>query len=73
MADLETELMEEMPGVCTVGLPRTAEGLLYRYKEEEGDVVIACLCHGLFLSPEEFLKHAGAVNVENATHRIMTK
>ncbi|PNT77885.1 hypothetical protein BRADI_1g69940v3 [Brachypodium distachyon] len=71
MVDVQTMLTEEMPGVCTAGLPRRVEGFLYKYKT--GDVVIVCLCHGLFQSPEGFVKHAGAVNVENAMQHIVMK
>ncbi|KQK22901.1 hypothetical protein BRADI_1g69970v3 [Brachypodium distachyon] len=69
---METMLTEdEMPGVSTTGLPWNVEGFLYNYMT--GPVVIVCVCHGSFMSPEEFMKHAGAVNVQNPTQHIVMK
>ncbi|THU46571.1 hypothetical protein C4D60_Mb09t06340 [Musa balbisiana] len=60
-ASLRRNMMENMPFVSTRGdgpNGRRIEGLLYRYKKGE-DVRIVCVCHGSFLTPAEFVKHAG--------------
>lgn len=46
------------------------EGFLYGYKKGE-DVKIVCVCHGNFLSPAEFVKHAGGGDVENPLRHIV--
>ncbi|XP_051117494.1 ninja-family protein AFP3-like isoform X2 [Andrographis paniculata] len=51
----------DMPYVTTRGdMPNSTkvEGFLYRYRKGD-DVKIVCVCHGLFLSPAEFVKHGG--------------
>jgi hypothetical protein len=67
--------MREMPGVFTEGLPNgnRVEGFLYKYRKEEGDVKIVCICHGSFLTPREFVEHAGAGNgkVDNPLRHIV--
>ena len=71
--DVERRLMQEMPGVFTKGLPNSnrVEGFLYKYKK--GDVRIVCICHGSFLTPSEFVQHAGAGNgkVDNPLRHIV--
>ena len=63
--------MQEMPGVFTKGLPNSnrVEGFLYKYKK--GDVRIVCICHGSFLTPSEFVEHAGAGKVDNPLRHIV--
>ncbi|KAK7330283.1 hypothetical protein VNO77_24473 [Canavalia gladiata] len=54
------EIMREMPSVTTTGDGPTGkriEGVLYKYNK--GQVCIICVCHGSFLSPAEFVMHAG--------------
>ncbi|XP_066378999.1 ninja-family protein 4-like [Miscanthus floridulus] len=61
--DVERRLMQEMPGVFTKGLPNgnRVEGFMYKYREGE-EVKMVCICHGSFLTPSEFVQHAGAGN-----------
>ncbi|KAK3150163.1 hypothetical protein QOZ80_3AG0229600 [Eleusine coracana subsp. coracana] len=59
--DISKIMMEDMPMVLSkVEGPngKRIEGFLYRYKNGE-DVRIVCVCHGSFLTPAEFVKHAG--------------
>ncbi|XVF49949.1 hypothetical protein PTKIN_Ptkin04bG0057400 [Pterospermum kingtungense] len=66
-----TEVMKKMPSVTTTGdgpNGRTVEGFLYKYMK--GQVSIVCVCHGSFLSPEEFVKHAGGDDVTNPMKHI---
>lgn len=63
----------DMPYVTTrVDGPNTPkiEGFLYRYRKGE-DVKIVCVCHGLFLSPAEFVKHGGGGDVEQPLKHIV--
>lgn len=65
------DLMTQMPGVkATVDGPdgRKIEGHLSQWLN--GQVVIVCHCHGSYLTPEEFLEHAGRTNVENPMQHI---
>ncbi|XP_038726249.1 ninja-family protein Os03g0419100-like isoform X2 [Tripterygium wilfordii] len=69
--DEAMEMMRKMPTVTTTGdgpNGRRIEGFLYNYLK--GEVTIVCICHGRFLSPEEFIRHAGGVDVSNPTRRI---
>ncbi|XP_057768642.1 ninja-family protein AFP3-like [Salvia miltiorrhiza] len=55
----------DMPYVSTKGFGpnhNKIEGFLYRYKRGE-EVKIVCVCHGMFLSPAEFVKHGGGGDV----------
>lgn len=67
------ELMREMPGVAfkqpdgSTEEKRT-EGFLYRYNK--GGVSIVCNCHGTFLTPAEFVEHAGGADMDNPMKRI---
>ncbi|KAF0910887.1 hypothetical protein E2562_004844 [Oryza meyeriana var. granulata] len=72
MGDVERIMMQEMPCVCTKGLPngRRVEGFLYKYKKGE-EVRIVCVCHGSFLTPAEFVKHAGGGDVTNPLRHIV--
>uniref|UniRef100_A0ACD5XDG4 Uncharacterized protein n=2 Tax=Avena sativa TaxID=4498 RepID=A0ACD5XDG4_AVESA len=65
-------MMQEMPCVCTKGLPngRNIEGFLYKYRRAE-EVRIVCVCHGSFLTPAEFVKHAGGGEVANPLRHIV--
>ncbi|CAL5338592.1 unnamed protein product [Camellia sinensis] len=65
--------MEDMPCVFTQGHGpngRRIEGILYKYGKGE-DVRIMCICHGSFLSPAEFVKHAGGTDVANPLKHIV--
>ncbi|KAM1085548.1 hypothetical protein FF1_011349 [Malus domestica] len=65
--------MEDMPCVFTKGdgpNGRKVEGILYRYGKGE-EVRIMCICHGSFLSPAEFVKHAGGSDVTNPLRHIV--
>ncbi|KAL0343797.1 UNVERIFIED_CONTAM: Ninja-family protein AFP3 [Sesamum angustifolium] len=46
------------------------EGFLYRYRKGE-EVRIVCVCHGMFLSPAEFVKHGGGGDVEHPLKHIV--
>ncbi|XP_042068461.1 ninja-family protein AFP3-like isoform X2 [Salvia splendens] len=57
--------MVDMPFVSTKGYEPNhskTEGFLYRYKRGE-EVKIVCVCHGLFLTPTEFVRHGGGGDV----------
>lgn len=65
--------LEDMPCVSTTGdgpNGRRIEGFLYRYKKGE-EVRIVCVCHGSFLSPAEFVKHAGGGDVAHPLKHIV--
>lgn len=67
------KVMEEMPCVSTKGdgpNGRRIEGFLYQYKKGE-EVRIVCVCHGKFLTPAEFVKHAGGGDVTNPLRHIV--
>ncbi|XP_010923621.1 ninja-family protein AFP3 [Elaeis guineensis] len=67
------EEMEEMPRVSTRGdgpNGRRIEGLLYRYGKGK-EVRIVCVCHGSFLTPAEFVRHAGGGNVAHPLRHIV--
>ncbi|KAF5185390.1 Ninja [Thalictrum thalictroides] len=67
------KVMEEMPCVSTKGdgpNGRRIEGFLYRYKKGE-EVRIVCVCHGSFLTPAEFVKHAGGGDVAHPLRHIV--
>ncbi|VFQ68525.1 unnamed protein product [Cuscuta campestris] len=66
-------LMMNMPCVSTKGEGpngRKIEGFLYRYKKGE-EVRIVCVCHGSFLTPAEFVKHAGGGDVSHPLKHII--
>ncbi|OIT05821.1 PREDICTED: ninja-family protein AFP3-like [Nicotiana attenuata] len=65
--------MLNMPCVSTKGdgpNGKKVDGFLYRYKKGE-EVRIVCVCHGNFLSPAEFVKHAGGSDVANPLKHIV--
>ncbi|XP_019436100.1 PREDICTED: ninja-family protein AFP3-like [Lupinus angustifolius] len=66
LRDDTMEILRKMPTVTTTGggpNGRKIKGILYSY--EKGEVFIVCVCHASFLSPAEFVKHAGGKEVEN--------
>ncbi|KAJ8774701.1 hypothetical protein K2173_017147 [Erythroxylum novogranatense] len=70
--EVGTKAMEDMPCVFAKGdgpNARTVEGILYKYGKGE-EVRIMCICHGNFLSPAEFVKHAGGGDVDNPLRHI---
>ncbi|XP_022733979.1 ninja-family protein AFP1-like [Durio zibethinus] len=65
--------MEDMPCVFTKGEGpdgKRIEGILYKYGKGE-EVRIMCVCHGDFLSPAEFVKHAGGGDVDHPLRHIV--
>lgn len=59
--DFRKTMMEEMPMVFSrLEGPnaRRIDGFLYKFGKAN-DVRIVCVCHGNFLTPKEFVKHAG--------------
>ncbi|KAJ6834068.1 ninja-family protein AFP3-like [Iris pallida] len=72
--EMERSMMEEMPCVSTRGDGpdgRRVEGFLYKYRKGE-EVRIVCVCHGSFLTPAEFVRHAGgAGNVDHPLKHIV--
>ncbi|KAJ4831839.1 hypothetical protein Tsubulata_017502 [Turnera subulata] len=63
--------MKHMPTVATTGgIPngRRIEGILYKCTNAQ--ICIVCVCHGNFLSPEEFVRHAGGKDVTNPMRNI---
>ncbi|XP_020276162.1 ninja-family protein AFP3-like [Asparagus officinalis] len=71
--EMERSMMEEMPCVSTKGdgpNGRRVEGFLYRYRKGE-EVRIVCVCHGTFLTPAEFVKHAGGGDVVHPLRHIV--
>ncbi|KAK9052196.1 hypothetical protein SSX86_028824 [Deinandra increscens subsp. villosa] len=74
-AGKEAEAEEDMPCVFTKGdgpNGRVVEGILYKYGKGE-QVKIMCVCHGSFLSPAEFVKHAGGTDFLNPLKHIVVK
>lgn len=64
-------ILRRMPSVTTTGdgpKGKRTEGLLYEYKG--GQVSIVCVCHGTFLSPAEFVMHAGGNKVADPMKHI---
>ncbi|XP_044494218.1 ninja-family protein AFP1-like isoform X2 [Mangifera indica] len=64
---------EDMPCVFTKGSGpngRRIDGILYKYGKGE-EVRIMCVCHGSFLSPAEFVKHAGGGDVDHPLRHIV--
>uniref|UniRef100_M8CTE0 Ninja-family protein n=1 Tax=Aegilops tauschii TaxID=37682 RepID=M8CTE0_AEGTA len=67
-------LAREMPLVWTSGLHngmRTV-GFLYQYSRVD-ELRIMCVCHGSFLTPAEFVEHAGGGQVANPLRSIIVK
>jgi hypothetical protein len=71
--DIRKIMMEDMPMVSSMlegPSGKRIEGFLYKYKNGE-DVRIVCVCHGSFLTPAEFVKHAGGGDVSNPLRHIV--
>lgn len=71
--EMTRNILEEMPCVSTIGdgpNGKRIEGFLYRYRKGE-EVRIVCVCHGSFLSPAEFVKHAGGGDVAHPLKHIV--
>ncbi|CAI9785299.1 unnamed protein product [Fraxinus pennsylvanica] len=71
--EIGTNAVEDMPCVFTKGdgpNGRRVDGILYRYGKGE-EVRIMCVCHGTFLSPAEFVEHAGGSDVDNPLKHIV--
>ncbi|XP_065855217.1 ninja-family protein AFP3-like [Euphorbia lathyris] len=71
--ETKKNMLEDMPCVSTKGdgpNGRRIEGFLYQYKKGE-EVRIVCVCHGSFLSPAEFVKHAGGGDVAHPLKHIV--
>ncbi|XP_058766472.1 ninja-family protein AFP3-like [Vicia villosa] len=65
------EKLRQMPTVTTTGdgpNGKRIEGFLYKYRS--GEVCIVCVCHGSFLTPKEFVIHAGGKEVANPMKHI---
>lgn len=65
------EILRGMPSVSATGDGpdgKRIEGFLYKYRS--GHVCIVCVCHGSFLTPAEFVKHAGGKEVANPMKHI---
>ncbi|KAK9074573.1 hypothetical protein SSX86_007171 [Deinandra increscens subsp. villosa] len=63
----------DMPCVFTQGDGpggRRIEGILYKYGKGE-EVKIMCVCHGSFLTPAEFVRHAGGTDVLHPLKHIV--
>ncbi|OWM65227.1 hypothetical protein CDL15_Pgr008816 [Punica granatum] len=64
------DLMRQMPPVAfRAGNEKRTEGFLYQYRK--GEVNIVCSCHGTFLTPTEFVEHAGGADVDNPMKHII--
>ncbi|KAB2633608.1 ninja-family protein AFP3-like [Pyrus ussuriensis x Pyrus communis] len=62
---------DDMVSVRTTGEGgRQIEGILYA---RDGEVHILCVCHGLFHSPAEFIKHGGGKEVPNPLRHIFVR
>ncbi|KAJ7974307.1 ninja-family protein AFP3-like [Quillaja saponaria] len=71
--DTVRNVLEDMPSVSTKGdgpNGKRVDGFLYRYRKGE-EVKIVCVCHGSFLSPAEFVKHAGGGDVTQPLKHIV--
>ncbi|KAL1211359.1 Ninja-family protein AFP4 [Cardamine amara subsp. amara] len=69
-------ILEDMPCVSTreVGADgKRVEGFLYWYGGNKEEVKIVCVCHGSFLSPEEFVRHGGGDVTINPLRHIVVK
>lgn len=72
-AGASRNMLEDMPCVSTTGdgpNGKKIDGFLYRYRKGE-QVKIVCVCHGSFLSPAEFVKHAGGSDVAHPLKHIV--
>ncbi|KAM3235527.1 ninja-family protein AFP1 [Capsicum annuum] len=70
-----TNALGDMPCVFTKGdgpNGRRIDGILYKYGKGD-EIRIMCVCHGSFLSPTEFVKHAGGSGVAHPLKHIVIK
>ncbi|TQD99978.1 hypothetical protein C1H46_014357 [Malus baccata] len=66
---VELDSGDDMVSLRTTGVGgRQIKGILYA---RDGEVNILCVCHGLFHSPAQFVKHAGGEEVENPLRHII--
>uniref|UniRef100_A0ACD5WYP2 Uncharacterized protein n=1 Tax=Avena sativa TaxID=4498 RepID=A0ACD5WYP2_AVESA len=73
-SDMKKSMMEDMPMVSSkIEGPggKKIDGFLYRYRKGGEGVRIVCVCHGSFLTPAEFVKHAGGGDVSNPLRHIV--
>ncbi|RID59889.1 hypothetical protein BRARA_F03082, partial [Brassica rapa] len=66
-------IIDDMPSVSTTGdgpNGKKVDGFLCRYRKGQ-EVRIVCVCHGSFLSPAEFIKHAGGSDVTHPLKHIV--
>jgi len=71
--DLRNSMVEDMPMVSYKAegpSGRKTDGFLYKYRKGE-EVRIVCVCHGNFLTPAEFVRHAGGGDVTNPLRHIV--
>ncbi|KAL2546648.1 Ninja-family protein AFP1 [Forsythia ovata] len=71
--EIGTNTVEDMPCVFTKGdgpNGRRVDGILYKYGKGE-EVRIMCVCHGTFLSPAQFVEHAGGSDVDHPLKHIV--
>ncbi|XP_004237223.1 ninja-family protein AFP3 [Solanum lycopersicum] len=71
----EAKALGDMPCVFAKGdgpNGRRIDGILYKYGKGE-EIRIMCVCHGSFLSPAEFVKHAGGSDIANPLKHIVIK
>lgn len=71
--EMERSVLENMPCVSTNGDGpdgKRIEGFLYQYRKGE-EVRIVCVCHGSFLTPAEFVRHAGGGDVSHPLRHIV--
>ncbi|KAF3326286.1 ninja-family protein 6-like protein [Carex littledalei] len=70
---VERNMLQEMPCVSTKGEGpngKRVEGFLYKYNKGN-EVRIVCVCHGRFLTPAEFVRHAGLGDVAYPLRHIV--
>ncbi|XP_016563607.2 ninja-family protein AFP1 isoform X1 [Capsicum annuum] len=73
--EIRTNVLGDMPCVFTKGdgpNGRRIDGILYKYGKGE-EIRIMCVCHANFLSPAEFVNHAGGSDVAHPLKHIVTK
>ncbi|GAB4828673.1 hypothetical protein Ancab_018339 [Ancistrocladus abbreviatus] len=72
-SEIVKNVLSDMPCVTTEGDGpdgKKIQGFLYRYRKGE-EVRIVCVCHGSFLTPAEFVKHAGGGDVDHPLRHIV--
>ncbi|XP_062190140.1 ninja-family protein 3-like [Phragmites australis] len=74
-ADLRKRMLDDMPLVSSKldgSNCRRIDGFLYKYHNGD-EVRIVCVCHGNFLTPAEFVRHAGGGDVPNPLRHIVVQ